>query len=181
MADNLQPSSTDVTESGSLNLPESSGPHRAVMRILYFIWSIDYRQHNKQLVIIGSIATCFDPHESSSDYVQNIWMYPMTMCILGSQKAYNVYQLLTYNHHLKVLWLCFSIAVSALEYCPVLLLLLNALLFLASIGLLSVHWLFFWAMSRIPCGRSCIGFVFCPFVLSEGARVSASCVFVLRW
>jgi hypothetical protein len=28
------------------------------------------------------------------------------LCILGSQKAYNVYQLLTYNHYLKVLWLC---------------------------------------------------------------------------
>jgi hypothetical protein len=37
-----------------------------------------------------------------------------------------------------VLWLCVSIAVSTLEYCPVLLLLLNVLLFLASIGLLSV-------------------------------------------
>jgi hypothetical protein len=43
-------------------------------------------------------------------------MYSMTMCILGSQKAYNVYQLLTYNHYLKVLWLCVNIAVSTLEY-----------------------------------------------------------------
>jgi hypothetical protein len=66
-------------------------------------------------------------------------MYSMTMCVLGSQKAYNVYQLLTYNHYLKVLWSCVSIAVSTLEYCPVLLLLLNVLLFLASIELLSVH------------------------------------------
>jgi hypothetical protein len=31
MADNLPPSSADVTESRSLNLPESSGPHRPVM------------------------------------------------------------------------------------------------------------------------------------------------------
>jgi hypothetical protein len=31
MADNLPPSSADVTESGSLNLPEPSGPHRPVM------------------------------------------------------------------------------------------------------------------------------------------------------
>jgi hypothetical protein len=54
------------------------------------------------------------------------------------KKAYNIYQLLTYNHYLKVVWLCVSIAVSTLEYCPVLLLLLNVLLFLVSIGLLSV-------------------------------------------
>jgi hypothetical protein len=31
MADNLPPSSVYVTESGSLNLQESSGPHRPVM------------------------------------------------------------------------------------------------------------------------------------------------------
>jgi hypothetical protein len=30
-ADNPPPSSADVTESGSLNLPEPSGPHRPVM------------------------------------------------------------------------------------------------------------------------------------------------------
>jgi hypothetical protein len=36
MADNLSPSSADVTESGSLNLPERPGPHRAVMGLLYF-------------------------------------------------------------------------------------------------------------------------------------------------
>jgi hypothetical protein len=34
-ADNLPPSSTDVTESGSLNLPETSGPHRFVMGMFY--------------------------------------------------------------------------------------------------------------------------------------------------
>jgi hypothetical protein len=39
MADNLPPSSTDVTESGSLNLPESSGPHRPVMGMLYFYFN----------------------------------------------------------------------------------------------------------------------------------------------
>jgi hypothetical protein len=33
-ADNLAPSSADVTESGSLNLPETSGPHRPVMLYL---------------------------------------------------------------------------------------------------------------------------------------------------
>jgi hypothetical protein len=36
MADNLPPSSADVTESGNLNLPEPSGTHRPVMELLYF-------------------------------------------------------------------------------------------------------------------------------------------------
>jgi hypothetical protein len=35
MADNLPPSSADVTEYGSLNLPETSGPHRPVMGLRY--------------------------------------------------------------------------------------------------------------------------------------------------
>jgi hypothetical protein len=38
MADNLQTSSADVMESGSLDLPVPSGPHRAVMGILYFFY-----------------------------------------------------------------------------------------------------------------------------------------------
>jgi hypothetical protein len=33
-ADSLPPSSADVTESGSLDLPQPSGPHRAVMAML---------------------------------------------------------------------------------------------------------------------------------------------------
>jgi hypothetical protein len=37
MADNLPPSSADVTESGSLNLPEPSGPHRPVMGLIYLL------------------------------------------------------------------------------------------------------------------------------------------------
>jgi hypothetical protein len=35
MADNLPPSSSDVTESGNLNLPEPSGPHRPVTGLIY--------------------------------------------------------------------------------------------------------------------------------------------------
>jgi hypothetical protein len=35
MADNLPPSSADVTEYGILNLPEPSGPHRRVMGMLF--------------------------------------------------------------------------------------------------------------------------------------------------
>jgi hypothetical protein len=38
MADNLPPLSADVTESGSLNLPEPSGPHRPVMGTLYLYY-----------------------------------------------------------------------------------------------------------------------------------------------
>jgi hypothetical protein len=37
MADNLPPSSADVTESGSLNLPEPPGHHRPVMGLLYLL------------------------------------------------------------------------------------------------------------------------------------------------
>jgi hypothetical protein len=50
MADNLPPSSADVTESGSHNLPQPSGPHRPIMGLLYLyiylylyyknVWSI---------------------------------------------------------------------------------------------------------------------------------------------
>jgi hypothetical protein len=35
MADNLPPSIADVMESGNLNLPEHSGPHRPVMGLIY--------------------------------------------------------------------------------------------------------------------------------------------------
>jgi hypothetical protein len=38
MADNLPPSSADVTESGSLKLPEPCGPQRPVMGLLYFFY-----------------------------------------------------------------------------------------------------------------------------------------------
>jgi hypothetical protein len=37
MADNLPLSSADVTESGSLYLPEPSGPHRPVMGLVYLL------------------------------------------------------------------------------------------------------------------------------------------------
>jgi hypothetical protein len=37
MADNLPPSSADGTESGNLNLPEPSGPHRPVMGLIYLL------------------------------------------------------------------------------------------------------------------------------------------------
>jgi hypothetical protein len=40
MADNLPPSNADFMESGSLNLPEPSGPHSAVMGLLYLYLSV---------------------------------------------------------------------------------------------------------------------------------------------
>jgi hypothetical protein len=41
-AGNKPPSSADVTESGSLNLPELSGPHKPVMGMLYFFFVTKY-------------------------------------------------------------------------------------------------------------------------------------------
>jgi hypothetical protein len=41
-ADNLPHSSADVTESGSLNLPELCGPHRPVMGLLYLLGFWDH-------------------------------------------------------------------------------------------------------------------------------------------
>jgi hypothetical protein len=40
MADNLPPSSAAVTESGSLNFPETSGAHRPVIGLLYMITNV---------------------------------------------------------------------------------------------------------------------------------------------
>jgi hypothetical protein len=42
MADNLLTSCADVTESGSLNLPEPYGPHRAVMGMLSLFFTHFY-------------------------------------------------------------------------------------------------------------------------------------------
>jgi hypothetical protein len=48
MADNLRPSSTDVMESGSLNLPEPSGPHRPVMGLLYlYIYTTHFKSADR--------------------------------------------------------------------------------------------------------------------------------------
>jgi hypothetical protein len=55
MADNLLPSSADVTESGSLKFPELSGPHRPVMEYFtlqmtdLFIYSLGDRPAVVQL------------------------------------------------------------------------------------------------------------------------------------
>jgi hypothetical protein len=48
MADNLPPSNADVMESGSLNLPEPSVPHRPVIGLLYlyfFMFANNQQMH----------------------------------------------------------------------------------------------------------------------------------------
>jgi hypothetical protein len=55
MADNLPPSSADVTESGSLNLPEPSGPHRPVMGLLYLDIPCSLNRFNTLTVTAFSI------------------------------------------------------------------------------------------------------------------------------
>jgi hypothetical protein len=61
-ADSLPPSSADVTKSGSLNLPELSGPHRPVMGLLYFLLAVHvsgavgthHQDHNLQSTAVGT-------------------------------------------------------------------------------------------------------------------------------
>jgi hypothetical protein len=65
MADNLQPSSADVTESGSLNLPEPSGPHRPVMGLVYLFLPLKYN-----VMLVGFCVRQFS-------------MYVMTYCMVG--------------------------------------------------------------------------------------------------
>jgi hypothetical protein len=63
MADNLPPSSVDVTESGSLNLPEPSGPHMHVMGLLYlYIYGGAEEIHDKPLSGQPVSKRRFDPH-----------------------------------------------------------------------------------------------------------------------
>jgi hypothetical protein len=51
MADNLPPSSADITESGSLNLPELSEPHRPVMGMFYLYLYLSLSLHVCVLVL----------------------------------------------------------------------------------------------------------------------------------
>jgi hypothetical protein len=51
MADNLPPSSADVTESGSLNLPELSGPRRPVVGLFFYNHILDLISHNLKTYI----------------------------------------------------------------------------------------------------------------------------------
>jgi hypothetical protein len=58
-AEILPPSSADVTESGSLNLPELSEPHRPVMGMLYFYlhtwWKTSLSNLNKTYNIVYEV------------------------------------------------------------------------------------------------------------------------------
>jgi hypothetical protein len=66
MAD-IPPSSADVTESGNLNLPEPSGPHRPLMGMLYltryYIQILMKLEFSRQ--ILENINTKF--HENQSN------------------------------------------------------------------------------------------------------------------
>jgi hypothetical protein len=57
MADNLLPSSADVTEFGSLNLPEPSGPHRPVMGLLYLYLYIYIHTHTRTVFTFAKHST----------------------------------------------------------------------------------------------------------------------------
>jgi hypothetical protein len=57
MADSIPPSSADVTESGSLNLPEPSGPHRPVMGLFYLFLLLLLVDNVWQLVLLNRIIT----------------------------------------------------------------------------------------------------------------------------
>jgi hypothetical protein len=60
MADNLPPSSADVTESGSLNLPEPSGPHRPVIGMVYPFFpftGISYVNMKIEDILLASVAS----------------------------------------------------------------------------------------------------------------------------
>jgi hypothetical protein len=50
-ADNQPPSSADVTESGSLNLPEPSGPHRPGMGMLYLFYTSNTEVHRLDRIL----------------------------------------------------------------------------------------------------------------------------------
>jgi hypothetical protein len=53
-ADNILPSSADVTEFGSLNLPEPPGPHRPVMGMLYLYQSFPGQTASNGPTVVGS-------------------------------------------------------------------------------------------------------------------------------
>jgi hypothetical protein len=68
MVDNLPPSSADVTEYGSLNLSETSGPHRPVMGLLYFTFT----RFERYLLILRRCYT------SGTWYIDVVFPHPET-------------------------------------------------------------------------------------------------------
>jgi hypothetical protein len=67
MVDNLPLSSADVTESGSLNLPEISGPHTPVMGLLYeYLTSLSYVSEDFSLGLV---------HKTLSDIQQGYLLF----------------------------------------------------------------------------------------------------------
>jgi hypothetical protein len=59
------------------------------------IGHIYYRQHNKQLVVMVFTTTCFDSHESSSGYVQNLFVLALLLTVLEVVGRYEVVAILT--------------------------------------------------------------------------------------
>jgi hypothetical protein len=59
MTDNLPLSSVDVTECGNLNLPEPSGPHRAVMGLLYLFTSLRLPEDDENASKHGAVPTIY--------------------------------------------------------------------------------------------------------------------------
>jgi hypothetical protein len=68
MADNLPPSSTNVTESVSINLPKPSGPHRSVMGMfclfLLAVWQMVTMCADDPLLLTIQTRTSFVYHLS---------------------------------------------------------------------------------------------------------------------
>jgi hypothetical protein len=68
MADNLPHSSADVMESGSLNLPEHSGPHRPVMGLLYLYIRVGL-PNDSPLQVLHSYAVSVSRFSSEVHYM----------------------------------------------------------------------------------------------------------------
>jgi hypothetical protein len=82
MADNLPPSSDDVTDSGSINLPEPSGPYKPVMGLLYFTAfgiKICLLGHDIMFFVKYVSALCLKM-EAVSSSESLISIQPTTMC-----------------------------------------------------------------------------------------------------
>jgi hypothetical protein len=75
-ADNLPPSSAEVTESGSLNLSELSGPHRPVMGMLYLFL----------LLILPSMLNIMT-FQPDKNYPDPVWKTKIYCYVLNKPQA----------------------------------------------------------------------------------------------
>jgi hypothetical protein len=81
MAENLPPSSADVTEPGSLNFPEPSGPHRPVIGLFYFL----YRYVNRMnlSVFVRDIMLLNGPEHICQKYT--VWDVQIQLIVASMQ------------------------------------------------------------------------------------------------